>query len=251
MKQSEITAFIIDDELKARQVLAKLLKQHCPDVQLLGSAANAKAARQKLQELQVDMVFLDIHLGEENSFDLLDKLELNTTRIVFTTGHSEYALRAFGYQAAHYLLKPIDVAGLKEAVARVQALKSTNKPAKPGEVKKQAQPTNRIALPDLYGYELVEMADIIRLEGKGAYTLVIIKGSNEKMISKPLGHFEEQLTQSHFFRIHKKHLINIKELVKCTREKTPVVTLSNGDQLSVSWRLRASFFEYLKQTTSF
>jgi len=71
------------------------------------------------------------------------------------------------------------------------------------------------------------------------------------MVSKPLGYFEEKLTQDHFFRIHKKHIINIKELVKCSREKAPVVTLSNGDQLSVSWRLRASFFERLKQTTSF
>jgi len=116
MKQSEITAFIIDDEIKARQVLSKLLKQ--------------------LQELEVDIVFLDIHLGEENSFDLLDELKLNTTRIVFTTGHSEYALKAFGYQAAHYLLKPIDVDELKESIARVQAIKSTSKPTKPDEVKK-------------------------------------------------------------------------------------------------------------------
>ncbi len=251
MKRNPITAFIVDDELKARQVLAQLLKQNCPQVQILGSAANLKEAREKLRELPVDIVFLDIDLGEESSFTLLDEEETNASHIVFTTGHGEYALKAFGYHATHYLLKPIDVDELKEAVNRVQTLKGSHQESKPDPQKKSNQPTSRIALADLYGYELVEVSDIIRLEGKGAYTSIIMKNDHTKMVSKSLGHFEDKLTQNHFFRIHKKHIINGKELVKCTREKTPVVTMSNGDELSVSWRLRSRFFEFLKQTTSF
>ncbi len=246
-----MTAFIIDDELKAREVLSGLLQKHCPAVEVLGTAASVQEARRSMNALKADVVFLDIHLGEENSFALLEEPAFKASSIVFTTGHSEYALKAFGYRATHYLLKPIEVAQLKEAVERVRMRKNEAVAEEKEVVKKEDGLEKRIALPDMHGYELVQMEDIIRLEGDGAYTLVVIKQGDKKMISRSLGYFEEKLPQGHFFRIHKKHIINLKELVKCTREKTPVVTLSNGDELTVSWRLRSRFFEQLKRSTSF
>ncbi len=245
MVDKRIAAFIVDDEVKAQDVLVRLLETHCPQVEVLGTARNIEEAGAGIKKWKPHLLFLDIDLAGESSFGLLQTGELPPVKVIFTTGHREHALKAFQYQAVHYLLKPIDPQELKEAVQRIG---SDNKP--PVSIPAPTPgPVERIALPDTHGYELIHTRDIIRLEADGSYTWVITKNGDRRMVSKPLGYFEESLNPPQFLRIHKKHLINIRELVKYSREKSPDITMSNGDQVTVSWRMRKKFFEVIDQTT--
>lgn len=250
MNSMKITAFIVDDEPRAQEVLKQLLKEYCPRVEVLGMAQSAIETIQDPAAHVADILFMDINLGRENCFELLENFDLSKSRVIFTTAHNEYALRAFDYNALHYLLKPIEPSLLIEAVDRLFRSKSgVEVPL--AEKDLSAVFLSRIALPNLHGYELIEVTDIIRCEGDGAYTHVVTRFGERKLVSKPLKYFEDQLNPVLFFRIHKKHIINLKEMIKCTREKVPGVTMSNGDELTVSWRARAKFFEKLRESTAF
>jgi two-component system LytT family response regulator len=250
MNAKKIHAFIVEDEPKAIVILEKLLDKYCTEVQIIGTATALPEAKRKIIEAnRIDLLFMDLNLGSDNGFTLLDDLKREKIPIIFTTGYEQYALKAFGYKAIHYLLKPIDPKELIEAVDRYKEdrLIENTLSLKTQDSKEYA---TRLALPISTGYELISIDEIIRCEGKGAYTSVITKSDSDKLVSKSLGYFEEMLNPEVFTRIHKKHIINLKELVQYTKDKAPGVRMSNGDEINVSWRNRSQFFELLKKTTA-
>jgi two-component system LytT family response regulator len=93
-------------------------------VQLKGQAAdNCSQAVELIRSENPDLVFLDVHLkGDENGFDVLRQVGSTRSRVIFVTGYSEYAVRAFEFHAAHYLVKPFKPEQLVEAVRHAAEL---------------------------------------------------------------------------------------------------------------------------------
>ena len=100
-----LKAVIVDDERLARNELRRLLTRH-PEIDVVGEAANAQQARERLDDLEPDLLFLDVQMPGETGFDLLASLD-SVPLVVFTTAYDEYALRAFEVSALDYLVKPI------------------------------------------------------------------------------------------------------------------------------------------------
>jgi len=115
-------ALIIDDERLARTELKRLL-QPFKDIELLGEAVNADDAKEKIEQLHPDLIFLDIQMPEKTGFDLLDELD-SVPYVIFTTAYDEFALKAFEFNALDYLLKPIEPKRLEEAIKKVTGRKS-------------------------------------------------------------------------------------------------------------------------------
>src|SRR6478736_8315698 len=113
-------AIIVDDELDGIGTLKKLLELCCKQVSVVATCTNAVAARQKIEELKPDIIFLDIQMPGKSGLELLDELPDKNTEIVFVTAHNEYMLQALQFSAADYLLKPVDEDRLIEAVKRVE-----------------------------------------------------------------------------------------------------------------------------------
>lgn len=117
----KLTAFIVDDEQHVRQTLCDLLLQFCPEVQVKGTAGTAEEAFAALQVYQPDVLFLDVNLGgNATGFDLLDRMHRHTLDVVFITAHAEHAVKAFEYDAVHYLLKPVSHQMLSDTVRRIR-----------------------------------------------------------------------------------------------------------------------------------
>ncbi|MCH5685369.1 response regulator [Niabella sp. W65] len=117
-------AIIIDDEVTARESLKDLLAIFCPGVRVTHMVESYEAAFELLQSTTPEIVFLDINLGKETGFDLLDMLVNKPTAIVFVTASEQHSLKAFDYAATDYLLKPVSGLRLQKAVEKV-ALKNT------------------------------------------------------------------------------------------------------------------------------
>src|SRR4029078_1061915 len=115
-----ITAVIIDDEYHNIETLSTLLHEFCPRVNITGTAMNGQEALQLINKEKPALVFLDIEMPFGNAFDLLDKLLPVTFEVIFVTAFDQYAVRAFEYAALDYLLKPIRIEKLKEAVIRAE-----------------------------------------------------------------------------------------------------------------------------------
>ncbi len=113
-------AVIIDDERSGRQVLQQMIEKHCENVRILATADSAQMGRMVIHEMKPDVVFLDIEMPYENGLSLLESYPERTFDVIFVSAHEYYARQVIKYNAADYLLKPINVIDLRAAVERVE-----------------------------------------------------------------------------------------------------------------------------------
>ncbi|MEM6379031.1 MAG: response regulator, partial [Bacteroidota bacterium] len=102
-----MTVAIIDDEKIARDTIRKLLELAPVTTQIVVEAANVQEGITLIEQAKVDILFLDINLGPQSGFDLLQKINHTNFHLVFTTAYDQFALKAFRFHATDYLLKPI------------------------------------------------------------------------------------------------------------------------------------------------
>ena len=115
---ARMKALLIDDERLARNELRRLLAKH-PEIAIVGEAANADEARERVAALKPDLLFLDIQMPGDDGFALLESLEPPLPQVIFTTAYDEFAVKAFEFNALDYLLKPVDPARLAAAAREV------------------------------------------------------------------------------------------------------------------------------------
>lgn len=112
-------AYIVEDEIIAQKSLARLLSQNFPDMEVVGTAASVKDTVEWLKSNPegADIIFLDVELTDGICFEIFKQVEVRA-KVIMTTAYDSYALKAFEAGSVDYLLKPIDTADLKRAVAR-------------------------------------------------------------------------------------------------------------------------------------
>lgn len=246
-------AIIVDDEPGGIRALQKMLAQHCPQVQVTAVCTDAFTAREKIEELQPDLVFLDIQMPGKTGLDLLAEINDRFFQIIFVTAHNEYILKALQFSAADYLLKPVDEDRLVEAVKRASAKTNAGKPAEQESVllhniAKADNPSEmRLCLPTLKGFIVVKLEDIVYCEAERSYTLFHLAGKKSVLVSKPLFDYENLLQTASFLRIHKSFMINLLHVKEYQRGEGGIVVMSDGAEIEVSRRKKDQFFSRIKE----
>lgn len=112
---------IVEDEIMAQRSLIRLLSQHFPDMDVVGTTSSVKGTVAWLKEPanSVDVIFMDVELSDGICFEIFRQTEVKA-KVIMTTAYDSYALKAFEAGSIDYLLKPVDSAALKRAVARVR-----------------------------------------------------------------------------------------------------------------------------------
>jgi two-component system LytT family response regulator len=252
----KITAIIVDDELLARENLRMLLNEYCPEVEIVGLGENVSEARKLINELKPEAVFLDIRMpsGEEG-LELLDDVESNNFQIVFVTAFKEHAIKAFNINSIHYILKPIDIDDLKEAVVKLLNYKemfrkdSTNLETYIKSIKNFSEnihyqnESNKITVSHLKGIKIIEDNSILYLEGDGNCTNINFIDGTSFFDTRTLKVYEEILNKNKFFRIHKKHIINLTLLTDYLHEDGYFAVMETDVKLSVA---RARVTEFIR-----
>lgn len=233
-----IRSIIIDDEQHCVRALFKDIQQHCPSIELLDSCYSAKEGIMSIKKNQPDLVFLDIEMPWMNGFEMLEIIDEINFSIIFTTAFDQFAAKAFRLSAIDFLLKPIDINDLKEAVKKVSEkialktgaanidnlLQNINKP----------ENKQRIAFAGRDGYEFVEIESIIFARAEGAYTHVFLNNKRKLVISKTLSDIEEMLPDDPFQRIHHSTLVNLTHVTHFYKSDGGYIVLDNGEKLIVS-----------------
>ena len=109
---------IIDDELKARNILKHYLENFTPDISRIETAESVQAAHEVLKTYTPDIVFLDVEMPHKNGFQFLTEIRDPKFDVIFTTAYNQYAIQAIRFSALDYLLKPVDPDELQAAVQR-------------------------------------------------------------------------------------------------------------------------------------
>ena len=238
---------IIDDERLARKELISLLESF-PEIEVIGECVNATEARNSIHEFQPDLIFLDIQMPGESGFDLLETLDCQP-KVIFVTAYDSYAIRAFEVNALDYILKPVDDSRLAAAIKKVQNDSGENAADKEGIEgggETQLKMHDQIFLKDGEKCWFVTLKNIRYFESEGNYVRVFFD-KNKPLILKSLNNLEKRLDERDFFRINRKFIVNLKELIHIEPwfNGGLQIKLKSGETLEVSRRQASRFKELL------
>jgi two-component system LytT family response regulator len=232
-----IRALIIDDEVNCIESLAFDIARHCPDVEITGRTTSPKEGLLLIRKLKPDLVFLDVQMPWMNGFEMLELVETIDFAIIFTTAYDNFAAKAFRLSAVDYLLKPVDVSDLVEAVKK--AAEKISQQTGTAQIFnllqniRNPEENQRIAIPGRDGYEFIETGMIVYAHAEGSYTHIFLADKRKLVISKTLSDVEDLLPGS-FHRIHHSTVVNLRHITHFLKTDGGSVVLRSGEKLSVS-----------------
>lgn len=199
-----LKALVVDDEAPARSELRYLLDE-AGGVEVIGEASNASEASQLIKAIPYDVVFLDIDMPGMSGTQLAEMLiQLDRPpSVIFVTAHSEHAVKAFEVSAVDYLVKPVELGRLKQALERLV----------PAEV--AGARIDRIPVEKAGKKLLVQVEEITHVMAKDDYAY-LHTDSERYLSTNSLAQLERKLDASSFFRVHRRYLVNlawVKEVV--------------------------------------
>ena len=204
-----IKAIIIEDEEIAAIRLQKLVQEIDGNIVVAKHITSTKQAVEYLAKNNPDLIFLDIHLSDSNSFEIFNHLEVESP-IIFTTAYSDYAIKAFKQNSIDYLLKPISREALETAITKFKKLDKTQIPdyrdiflGSPATYKTRFLVKMNNAL------QSIDIADIAYFYSEDKVTFIKLKGNRSVPMDETLNALETELDPKQFFRINRKYLVGI------------------------------------------
>lgn len=224
-------AIIIDDERLARQELKNLLANY-KEIEVVAECNNAETAKEKIQELAPDVIFLDVQMPGKTGFELLEEISA-VPDVVFVTAYDDHAIKAFEVNAFDYLLKPVQKERLDDTIKKLNLKESS-------ERKENTSPlseTDQVFIKDGDKCWFVRLSNVRLFESEGNYVRVYFE-NNRPLILRSLNSLEERLNEKNFFRASRKHIVNLSwiESVETWFNGGLMIKLRGGQEVEVSRR---------------
>ena len=248
MMETMIRTVIIDDDSHASSSLNKIIDENFNDLNLLGISENVKTGVKLINQIMPDLVFLDISLPDGTGFDILQHIEKRNFEVIFTTSHTDFAVKAFEFTALHYLLKPITIEKLELALNRYRHTRTFEEFNAKMSIANDllANKPEKILLPTNGGLRVHQIKDIVRCESSANYTNVFFSNKEIVLVSKNLQNLDSMLSNYGFLRIHKSHLVNLDYLKEYYRGQKPYIIMEDGCIIPISASRREEISNILK-----
>ena len=247
-----IKAVIVEDEIKGLNNLKNLLAKYCEDVEIIGEAGSVEDGVVLFSDpaIKPEVAFLDISLPDGLIFQLLNQLRPIDFEIVFVTAYEEYAIKACEYSSIGYIVKPIDPDVLKEAVARIK-LKRVNQMDKRLDIfnnyYNNPNAFTKMSISALDGIYFVNIREIVRFEAEDNYTHIFLESGERITASKTIKSYEDLLGPFNFYRVHKRHVINLNYMRKFVKGDGGYLIMDDDIKIEVSRRRRPAFMEKMRR----
>ena len=187
-------------------------------------------------------------MPDGTGFNLLEQFQNPKFQVIFTTGHNDFAIKAFKHSAIDYLLKPIEKEELIPAIDRaVEQINIANKGEKIEFMLSSLEQNKftKLALPSADGIEFVEKNDIIFCEADGSYTQIHLINDKKILSSYNLKKIGDLLSDKHFFRVHKSFVISLQHIEKVNHSEGGVVVMSNTHSIPIARRRKDEFLKFI------
>jgi len=217
MQYKLLKAIVVDDEKPSREALSTYIRDFCGGVEIVAECDSVKPAYQAILQHQPQLVFLDIEMPNGNGFDLLQLFKTPPFKVIFVTAYSDYAIRAFRFAAADYLLKPVKIDELVEAVNKVKQdleneLTNLNLQILMEDLAHRDNHLHQLVIPDNKGFTVIKFADLIMCEADGYCTYFYLTGKRKICSTKSMKHFEEMFANQQIIRVHRSFLVNLSKI---------------------------------------
>lgn len=248
-----LRTLIIDDEANIRNMIAEILKGYCKEAKVVGQAGSVHEAYNKISALKPDLVLLDIKMDDGTGFDLLEKLENVSFKVIFITAYQEFALKAIKFSALDYILKPIDpdelISAVKQAGELILEQQQLQIRHLTEGLNSSEQEAKKILLKTSDSIHLVKLSDIIFCKSEGGYALFHLCGNNTILVSRPLSEYNDLMTDYGFCRVHKSYLVNMQKMLRFEREDGGYLVMEEDLRVPVASRKKDQLMDLLEQIT--
>jgi len=206
MSESLLRAVVVEDERLQRTELVSLLKAD-GRIQVVAEAESIESAIIAIRQFVPHVVFLDIQLGGDSGFALLDHCA--DQEIVFVTAHDNHAVRAFAVNALDYLLKPVSPDRLRESIDRLLADQAEAR-RQPREEPLSDRDRLFLRLDDRWGF--LRVGDIAVIQAEGNHSRVRMLNGEIVLVHKGLREWQERLPPRQFVRVHRSTIVNVEQV---------------------------------------
>lgn len=233
-----LRVIIIDDEPMGINTLKVLIERLENNINIVSTTTDPEKGIEIINSFHPDLVFLDINMPKLNGFELIEKLNYKDFKLVFTTAHQEYAIKAIKNKAFDYLLKPIDYEDLKTCIEKsISEFNLTQKTTK-------HKTLLELSVGD--GIVFIKQQDILYIEADGSYSIITLLDGKKHVASRNLKYIEALLDSSIFYRCHQSFIINLKEVKKFISANGTSVKLSDDTLIEVGKNQKDILLDKLK-----
>lgn len=244
---------IIEDETRAANRLAKLVGQISPEAEII---TKLESVRDSIHFLNanpaLDLIFADIQLADGLSFEIFKKVEINCP-IIFTTAYDQYAIEAFNTNGIDYLLKPVEEERLKQALEKIKRLSPKqdineiiNLIARNSMVVKKYKNRFMVRVGDQI--KTVSTEDVKAFYSFDRATFILTQTHHNYIIDYTLDQLEDMLNPEHFFRVNRKHYLNLnacKQIYAWSNSRLKIEVEGLDDEVVVARERVNKFKEWL------
>lgn len=235
---------IIEDEDNGANLLHNLVSQNFAELSYGGRAKGVPDGIELINKIRPSILFLDIEIERGSGFDILDKVKLKNTLIIFTTGYNEFAIRAIRYGAYDYLLKPIQKDEFFEAVSKAIQTINEGKANNQNFINPVSDNFENIILPYKNERIMVKPIEIVCMEADGKYCNVTVESMSSIISSYNIGHYESILPKELFIRVHNSFLVNRLHVSKIDTTNSQLI-MKNGDRIIISKRKLKEVIDFI------
>jgi DNA-binding LytR/AlgR family response regulator len=210
-------AIIVEDEPLSAMHLKTLLSKTAPEIVVIKILDSIKSTVNYLQENKnFDLIFLDIHLADGNSFEIFQQIEISKP-IIFTTAYDEYAIKAFKVNSIDYLLKPIGLIDLKTAINKYNSQnlnQVSNTSSQQKNILEMITKTNKTRFIVKLGENLssIKIEDIAFFSAEDGIVILTSNDGKRYPIDYTMDVLEGLINQDIFFRINRQMILNINQI---------------------------------------
>lgn len=195
----KLNCIIVDDSSVQRIIISKLVSNHV-SLNLVAEFTNASEAKKYMSTNDIDLLFLDIEMPGVSGFDLLDGLT-EKPQVIFISSKSDYAIKAFDYDATDYIQKPITSTRFEAAIKRALNLYELM-------IEKQDEDVEHIFIKSKLKKIKIALADVKWVEAFGDY-IKVVTDTESHLVLSTMKAFKEELPKNKFVRVHKSFIVNI------------------------------------------
>lgn len=240
-----LSAVIVDDEPIVVEVIKKIITQNFFELNIAGCANTFDDAKNLIHKYQPDILFLDMEVGNRESFELVKGLGHPHERI-FLSSNREYAYNAIIQNGGGFILKPLNEEGVITTVAAALA-KIKGNCLVPKHPEGQKRVKDFIAVSSLDSYEIIKLNELVCCTAEGKYTHFRLKNGRKILSSRHLGAYGNLLEHNRsFFRVSRSHIINFDYVVRVIKKDGLQCELSDGTIVPVSRRNALEFNSYIR-----
>lgn len=242
-----LKAIIIDDELLCRKAILEKIAHH-PTLEIVGQAKNVQEGAALVKQLSPDILFLDVEMPDGTGFNLLEQFPSRNFQVIFTTGHNDYAIKAFKHSAIDYLLKPVEKEDLNSAINRaILQLNQTYNSQKIAFMLNSLENNNfsKLAIPVIDGIEFLSKNEILYCEADGSYSHIHLFNGSIITTTYNLKKISDLLGEKSFYRVHKSYIIALEAIDKILHSEGGSVVLNNQKTIPIARRRKEDFLKLL------